>query len=250
MKKLLSHFNLGDAYEIQARVLPAMLVVLPIAVLIAQIASAKHDWLAMVGWGAGFEIVLAILVSKIGHALGVRLQEKLETKWGGLPTHAWLRPSDSTHSEQQKKLWRKAVSEMSGLDIEKAIKKNDAAEVDRVIADAIMACRNKIRSNKKAELLQTYNIIFGFARNLAGMKWLALVLCFICAIGSSYGSYRIGFEVAGTIIQWLFFLIAGIYCFIADSYVRHCAIRYAEFFFSAVMDIVEQNKKGGTEHGV
>ena len=111
MKNLLSLFNLSDAYEIQARILPAMLVVLPVSILIAQIVSARQDWLSMIGWGAGLEVVLAILVSKVGHAFGARLQGKFEREWGGLPTHAWVRPSDQTHSEQQKKVWRKAMSE-------------------------------------------------------------------------------------------------------------------------------------------
>lgn len=244
MKKLLSCFNLGDAYEIQARVLPAMLVVLPVTVLVAQIAAAKRNWLAMVGWGAGLEVVLAILVSKVGHALGVRVQVRLEKVWCGLPTHAWLRPSDQTHSEQQRKAWWKVLLTLSGLDIEKAIMKNDAAELERVIADAVMAARNKIRGNKNASLVQTYNITFGFARNLAGMKWLTLVICVACFGISAYGSFRWNFETAGTVIQLLFLVIAAVYFWLANGYVRHCAIRYAEFFFAAVTNIVGENGKG------
>ncbi|MGB6067890.1 MAG: hypothetical protein WBG50_24045 [Desulfomonilaceae bacterium] len=218
MKKLLSRFNLGDTYEIQARVLPAMLVVLPVAVLVGQVALIKSNVLAMIGWGAGLEVVLAIFVSKIGHALGSKLQGRLEKEWGGLPTHAWLRPSDQTHSTQQKQAWRKTVSKLSGLDIDKAVNENSAPETDRVIADAVMACRNKIRGKQKAALVQTYNMAFGFARNLAGMKWLALVLCLICFGASLYGSLFHEFELAGTVIQALFLVIAGFYAWIAESW--------------------------------
>jgi len=244
MKNLLSLFNLSDAYEIQARILPAMLVVLPVSILIAQIVSARQDWLSMIGWGAGLEVVLAILVSKVGHAFGARLQGKFEREWGGLPTHAWVRPSDQTHSEQQKKVWRKAMSEVSGLDIEKAIRKNDAAEVSRTIADAVMVCRNKIRESKNASSVQTYNTLFGFARNLAGLKWLALAICLTCSATSIYGSFYLGFETAGTVIQLLFLVIAASYLWLANGYVRHCAIRYAEFFFNAVMNIAGHGRQG------
>ncbi len=242
MKKLLTRFNLGDAYEVQARVFPAMLVVLPVAVLVGQLALAKSSVLAIIGWGAGLEVVLAVFVSKIGHALGSQLQAKLEKEWIGLPTHTWLLPSDQTHSDQQKQAWRKAVSKLSGLDDEKAVKESSTPETDRVIADAIMACRNKIRGKQKAALVQTYNIAFGFARNLAGMKWLALVLCLICFGASLYGALFHEFEIAGTVIQALFLVIAGSYVWVAERYVRHCAVRYAEFLFAAVTAIA--NVKG------
>lgn len=244
MKKVLSRFNLGDAYEIQARVLPAMLVVLPVAVLVVQIGMAKRNWLAMIGWGAGLEVVLSVLVSKVGHALGARLQARLEKQWGGLPTHAWLRPADPSHSEQQRKVWWKALLNLTGLDIAKAAAESDPAEVDRVIADTVMTARNKIKGNKKAALVQTYNITFGFARNLAGMKWLTFAICVVCSGLSAWGNLHWGFETSGTVIQLLFLVIAAVYFWLANGYVRHCAVRYAEFFFAAMTSIAGQIEKG------
>ncbi len=244
MKKVLSRFNLGDDYEVQARVLPAMLVVLPVAVLVAQIGMAKGNWLAMIGWGAGLEVVLSVLVSKVAHALGARLQTRLENKWSGLPTHTWLRPTDESHSEQQRKVWWKALLTLTGLDIAKAAFESDTAEIDRVIADTVMIARNKIKGNKKAALMQKYNITFGFARNLAGMRWLTFVICLVCFGLSAWGNLRWGFETSGTIIQLLFLVIAAVYFWLANGYVRHCAVRYAEFFFTAVTSIAGQMEKG------
>jgi len=215
-----------------------MLIVLPVAILVAQIALVNNGLLAMIGWGAGLEIVLAILVSKIGHAYGARLQVKLEREWGGLPTHAWLRPNDPTHSEKQKLLWRKSVSEASGLDIAEAINTGDSAEFDKMIADAIMVCRHKMRNEPKAELLNKHNIAFGFARNLAGMKLVALIVCFSCSAASIYGSIWHNFAMTGTAILLLLFVIAVVYYCLADNYVKHCAIRYAEYFFAALTDMM------------
>ncbi len=199
MKKLLSHFNLGDAYEIEARVLPAMLVVLPVTILVAQFALAKGNWLTMIGWGAGFEVVTAVLVSKAGHALGTRLHSQLVTQWGGLPTHRWLHPSDHTYSEQQKRIWRQALCKLSGLDIDGELAKGDPDELKRVIADAILTARNSMRQKKEALLLRKCNVSFGFARNLAGMKWLTLTFCLLCFAGSAYGSLHYKFELSGTV---------------------------------------------------
>lgn len=239
MKKLLSKFNLGDAYEIQARVLPAMLVVLPIAILVGQIAWRQKGWLAVIGWGTGLEVVFAILVSKLGHAMGARLQDRLTKEWGGLPTMRWLRPNDPSHSEQQKKIWRKAVSTLSGLKVDRELKGNDLAEADRVIEDAIVACRNKVRSSRKADLLNKHNVAFGFARNLAGMRWLALSISLVCLLASTYGTIEKEWDVAGTILQGAFFVIAAVNCFVSINYVKHCSIRYAEFFFVTVVAITD-----------
>ena len=242
LKKILSKFNLGNTYEIQARVLPAMLIMLPVAILVAQVELHHGSWLAAIGWGVGLETVIAILISKIGHALGAALQTRLEKEWDGLPTHSWLRPSDTSHSEQQKTLWRKAVSLLSGLNIDKVLKTNDLEETDRVIADAVAACRNFIRTNKKSALLNTHNIAFGFARNLAGMKWIALLTCLLCFGGSAYGTFYHGFSLGGTLLQGLFLLIASVYFWVAYSYVKHCSIRYAEFFYAAVTSIAGDKK--------
>jgi len=243
MKGVLGKLSLGDDYEIQARVLPAMVIVIPAAILITQAGLSKSGWLEAIGWGTGLEVVVALLASKIGHALGVRLEQKLVRKWGGLPTHMWLLPSDRSHSKEQKRIWREAVSRISGLDIDKVIKRRSVAERDRVIADTVTACKNKIRGTEKAKLIRTYNITYAFARNLAGMKWLALTICLICSMVSLYSTLYCGFEVAGIIIQLLFLVIVGVYCFLADGYVRHCAVLYAEFFFAAVTDIAGSTRK-------
>jgi hypothetical protein len=234
MKELLSKFNLGDTYEINARVLPSMLIVIPISLLIVQLGWKHQNYLEMIGWGAGIEIVFAIMVSKIGHAMGVRKESKLIKIWGGLPTHVWLRKTDKTHSEQQKSAWRRSVSALSGLDVEKAVQADGDEEADRVISDAIMTCRNKIRGTEGSELLHKQNISYGFSRNLAGLKWLAFTVSLCCLSSSLYGTIYRGLPIEGTLVQAGFFLIALVYLWLSDSYVQHCANRYAELFFSVV----------------
>ena len=242
MKNLLKHFNLGDAYEIQARVCPAMLVVLPIALLAVQVEWKDRNWLGVVGWGSGLEIVLAVFVSKLGHALGARLQKNLERDWGGLPTNRWLRPSDCEHSEQQKNAWRHSLLTLTGLDIQKVVDSGDTAEIDRIINDAVVASRNKIRGNRKAALVQKYNVAFGFARNLAGLRWVALAVCLVCLAASLYGVFWRGFPAGAAIVHALLLLVAAFYAWLAVGYVQHCAVRYAEFFYAAATAIAGTGK--------
>jgi hypothetical protein len=240
MKRLLSAFNLGDAYEINARVLPAMLVVLPVAVLIAQLEWQRQNWLALIGWAGGLQIVLALFVSKVGQALGARLQGRLEKAWGGLPTEKWLLPSNQEHSEQLKAEWRRALSRLSGLNLESVAQSSASEEALRLLADSVAVSRNVIRKHPKASLVRAKNIEYGFARNLVGLRWLALGISLVCLGVSLYGALGLSWPAGGVVLQAIFVVIAGAYVGIARQYVKHCADRYAEFFFGAVLAIAEE----------
>jgi len=40
-------------------------------------------------------------LSKLGEAMGRRIERKCVRRWGGLPTIRWLLPNDHSHSERQ-----------------------------------------------------------------------------------------------------------------------------------------------------
>jgi hypothetical protein len=191
---------------------------------------------------AGLVSVVAILLSKIGHALGVRLETAMVKTWGGLPTERWLDPTDPDHSEQMKSQWRVAVSSVSGVDLELAARSTDPGELRRAIRDAVAACRGAMRRHEKAQMLTAKNIEYGFARNLAGLRWLALVIAAACFGGSLYGALHLGLPAGGTVLLAAFVVVAAFYCHLATDYVEHCADRYAEFFFAAVLEIAKDLK--------
>lgn len=241
MKRLLSAFNLGDAYDIEARILPGALVVVPVMVFVMVVEAEEGRWLRAIGVGLGLEAFLTIAMSKVAHALGRKLEARLIHEWGGLPTLRWLLPDDKTHSEQQKSKWRATLSRLSGLDLVEALRSGDHDEYTRLVSDAVAAAREKLREDADVCLLKRHNAGYGFARNAAGMRWIAVGVSGVLALGSvglfAFGKTSLGLPT----LLGLFLLVALGYSLVALSYVRHCADRYAETFFAAACRMMRKN---------
>lgn len=239
MQKLLSKVSLGDRYEIQTRLLPGMLVVIPVIVLVLQFEYAHKSWLRALAIGGGLELFLAFLFAKLAHAMGRHLEGKLIAQWGGLPTHRWLRPTDQSHSVQQKALWRASLAKLSGIDLDAAIATGDTAELDRAIGDAILNTRNVIRGRRETTMLQTSNCAYGFARNIAGLRMVALAVAAITFLIVAIFVYRGDLTLSGLLVQGLFLVASLGFYFYGVTYVRHCSDRYAEFFFTTITKIAD-----------
>lgn len=239
MKRLLSAFNLGDAYEIEARVLPGALAVVPVMVCVAIFEAGEGRWLRAAGFGVGLEVFFAIAMSKVAHGLGRTLEAKLIREWGGLPTLRWLLPEDKTHSEQQKSRWRAALTRISGLDLEGDLRSGHLDEYARTASDAVAATRARLREETDGYLLRRHNAGYGFARNAAGMRWIAVGVSVAIALVS------VGLVLAGKVslalpaVSGLFVVVIVAHSVVAKSYVRHCADRYAESFFAAASRLAE-----------
>ena len=241
-KKLYNLINLGDKYEIYSRVVPALIVIIPIFFVIFQLLWVKTSsgtLAAGLGIGGGLEIVMVYWFSKLGHALGTSKQEKLVKKWGDLPTHLWVNPDYEKTSAEQKKAWRKALSKISGLNLEKVVKSGDKSEIKLAIQDAIRECRNKIRGKPEAKLMNLYLIHFGFSKNMAGMKWLAAFISLFCTIITCWCFQETGFHLALILIQSFFLFCALTFLFVDEIVVTRDANTYAQYFYSAVVAIAE-----------
>lgn len=243
MQKLLHAISLGDRYEINARLLPAMVAVLPVTTLALGIDLRSGHWVRAIGLGAGLEVILAVLFSKLGHALGRKVEDKCRGQWGGLPATRWMLPDDQSHSEQQKQIWRQALSKLSGLSFDALIADGDSAELQRALDDAVLMVRNKIRTDNRADLLRQHNIYYGFARNLAGLAWTAAVLSTLSLVVAGIAAYREVAPLPLPAIEALFVVVAIGFVFLRTQYVCHCADRYAEFFLTTAT-IISDAKPG------
>jgi hypothetical protein len=242
MQKLLHAINLGDAYEVNARILPATLAVLPVTTLALGMELHGGHWARAIGLGAGLEVILAVAFSKLAHAFGQSLERKLIARWGGLPTTIWLLPNDPAHSMQQKHIWRNALAKLSGLDLETVIATNDVDELTRILNDAVLSVRNKIRHDKRVALLRQHNIYYGFARNLSGLKWVTLGLTTFSVVAALIAVRQQMLPVPVVLIEFLFLTVAASFVTISERYVRHCAERYAEFFLTNVVTIAKSTR--------
>src|SRR4051812_35740763 len=97
-----------DAYERKARLLPAMIVDLPLPVAAMAITSSTAPRYASLGWGVGLWASVLAGLAYMARAAGQRLERRLWASWGGPPATRWLRPWDAAHSPAMKVRWRGA----------------------------------------------------------------------------------------------------------------------------------------------
>jgi hypothetical protein len=241
-QQLVHKFNLGDQYERNARLLPAMLVVVPVTTLVIGMDLQHGHWARGIGLGGGLEVLLALLVAKLAQAKGRIFESDLIVKWGSLPTTKWLMPDDDTHSVQQRAKWRQALSKLSGLDLEDPATLQNSKEYRRLLDDAVLRVRDAIRHDKRAELLRQHNISYGFARNLSAIGWLAVVMAGGSFLAAGLGAIWDHVPIPVALIELLFAAIAISFLQLREQYVRHAAGRYAEFFYNAIQVISDAKR--------
>lgn len=226
---------MSDRYERKARLAPGLFAVVPIAVLAYSSAAAELPWYQSLGLAVLMESLLALLAGHLSRALGVAAERRLFPE--GLPTHEWL-SSVGPRSGQQREQWRMALLTLTGLDIYAG---NDADEERRVIQDAVVQARGRLRGRAEAAMVQTHNEEYGFSRNLLGLVpvWFT---------ASAVGVVATGLPLLKGGGSWLAFgteavLLAGCvsYAAVGGAYVRWTAERYAESLLSAVVVVAKKD---------
>lgn len=165
-----------DAYSVQARQMPALLVALPVA-LTVWAWPAAHP----LGWqGLGGLIAAAggmLLIAQIGGEMGKRREPKLYGKFGGRPSeqllsfvHAPNRHVVQRRHDQLQKL-------MPHLHIPTEHEElADPYAAHKVYEACTTFLISKLRGTETGRLVFAENINYGFRRNLWGMRTIGLIL--------------------------------------------------------------------------
>lgn len=171
-----------DPYERKARVIPGLLVALPLLVPLVCVYGAKHPLLTgMIGLlvGCGAIYVLA----SIARGRGKMLEETLIKKWGGMPTTIALRHRDKFLDNISKQRYHTAITAKLGIVMPTAEEElADQDKADDTYIGATRRLRELTRSNK--QLLLKENIAYGFHRNMLAMKPVGILSCLL---GTFYG---------------------------------------------------------------
>ncbi len=174
--------GLFDAYSRQARLYPALLTLLPLLLtLLAWVpALVTIDQLLI-----GIAVACGVLyfLSDVARTAGKRLEPKLLEEWGGWPTTIWLRHSDNHLSAEVKRRYhsflssRPATAAMPTQEEEK----QDPATSDERYAASVMWLKEQCRGADFA-LVHRENAIYGFRRNLLGLKPIGVGICGIVLV--------------------------------------------------------------------
>jgi hypothetical protein len=169
-----------DEYARNARLKPAFLVALPIALTVAILGlkqSATEGTLFGLASSLGFTFLLSQLVRDRGKAR----EPWLFMRWSGKPTTAMLRYGDPRLNVHTRARYHKRLSSMMpeiSLPTAEQEKVNPA-EADAVYASCGDYLLSKTRDKERFQLLFQENVNYGFRRNLWAMKPVGIAICIL-----------------------------------------------------------------------
>ena len=171
-----------DPYERKARVIPGLLVSLPLLVPLLCVYGAKNPVLTgVIGLLGGCGAIYAL--ASVARGRGKKLEESLIKKWGGMPTTIALRHRDKFLDSVSKQRYHTAITAKLGIAMPTPEEESaDQEKADDTYIGATKRLRELTRSNK--ELLLKENIAYGFHRNMLAMKPVGILSCIL---GILYG---------------------------------------------------------------
>ena len=244
--------SLFDPYERKARLAPALLCGLPLFVsVVLLIPEVGASWAAVGG------LVLycggATFLAQIGRDRGRVLEPGLYRSWGGKPSVAMLRHSDTRLNGSTKGRYRaflqRAVPELTLATPEEERARPKEAEDGYEGANSWLLAQTRDREHFR--LLFRENINYGFRRNLwalrpwaFGLEAITILLVGAVAVDSWTGELATTIPVIG--MEWRASLVltalhAFFFAFkIREGWVRLAAEAYAQQLLAAC-DVLESD---------
>lgn len=159
-----------DPYSRTARLAPALIVILPAALLASAWFSAQWQTIAglvSIATALGF----LVLLSQVARDRGKKLEHDLFATWGGKPSVALLRHSDNTIDPHTKARYRVFLAKKLAIDLpSKAEENSDPAAADEKYDSCSSWLLSQTRDVQTFGVLFRENVSYGFRRNLLGLK--------------------------------------------------------------------------------
>ena len=166
-----------DLYTIQARLMPAYITLLPLAIGI-QTWLPEGAILEILGVVLVAPTLFAVLLAHLGRDRGFRLQNRLWSEWGGAPTTQLLRHRNPDVNSVRRQLYHKNIRRMFP-DLHMPSPSEEATDPDAADQNYDVASRMLItmtRDRNKFPLVYKENVNYGFRRNLWGLRPYGLIL--------------------------------------------------------------------------
>lgn len=171
-----------DQYDRNARLKPALLVILPAALAVVALTPD-----AVLGWSGGIALIVqaggSFLLAQIVGDIGKKKEPKLFAYFGGRPTELLLSHEHAPNRVVLAERHRRLAKLLPKLKIPTA----DAEKKDpKAALDIYTACVDKIRGMARADKVKfpdvhRENIHYGFRRNLWAVKPFGLSITAVAA---------------------------------------------------------------------
>jgi hypothetical protein len=179
-----------DGYDRKARLYPALLVVLPIALTVGAAISIKGSALesaaaALVSCGGAF------LLMQLARDGGKRRENSLFEQWGGMPSVAMLRHRDRRIDPVTKVRYHKKLSTLvKGTKTPSAeMESENPGSTDDTYSAWCTYLRSRTRDTKKFGLLFQENVNYGYRRNVWGLRPFGMATSAVALIACSWWAY-------------------------------------------------------------
>ena len=162
-----------DEYARQARLMPALLIYLPLGVAIGAWASIAGTSLILTGiLTVGSTLGLASLLGQFGRDRGKRKEAELYERWGGKPSTILLRYGAKAFNPHTLGRYHRRLGDLlPDLRLpSEADETADLAKCDQVYEACGDYLLSQTRDTTRFRLLFQENMNFGFRRNLWAMK--------------------------------------------------------------------------------
>jgi hypothetical protein len=231
---MIAVLDITNTYVRRARLTPALIVVLPIALAVLSWSpdglKAWSVFWSLFVWAGG-----AVLMTHLARDRGKERAPELFRSWGGKPTTSLLRYADSQNTVLATRRHERLQKALPDLHIpNKAEESADPSLAESVYDTCVRWLIEHTRDQKKFTMVFDANCDYGFRRNLWGMKPVGVFLCAL-SIVLALTAITIQFR-AGTLVSPISYGSAG--CALGllafwvfwcnPSWVRLCADAYAE----------------------
>lgn len=245
----------SDPYDKKARVFPGLLVALPVLVPILWIFGPRNPYLTALLTLVASCGVLYWLAS-IARGRGKAVEERLVSKWGGMPSTLILRHRDKFLDSISTVRYHLQIRDKLGINLPSPAEELvDFAAADDLYIGATRLLREKTRGKSNALLLKE-NIAYGFQRNMLGMKPFGILTC-LCGIAAGLvlakavqlKPWQLNFENlaepggAGGMTLVVSVVLLGAWLTVTESTVRRVGYVYAERLFESLAGLSSQRRR-------
>lgn len=234
-----------DQYEIRARIVPAAIISLPIAISIIAIISTTSDQFTQWILGGGFiYIIFSYMLSFLIRYNGRELEKDLWTKWDGAPSTRFMRWRDSTFGNDLKQQLHEVVKNDCGITLStRSQEEIDPGKADEQISQSFLHVKGIVRKDDPEGVWSKHNAEYGFHRNLLGSRkfWLAFSIVGIMACVTSFYFMKNENLVIGLALNILLAIISilGGWYYL-PMMIRTTADRYAESTWISFLACLEK----------
>jgi hypothetical protein len=239
--KSISDAILPDRYSRNARLYPALLVILPVAICAVLLAKVELSWINTLYAGLT-AIGGTYLFAQLARDPGKKREKQLFAKWGGMPSVTILRHQDTRIDPITKARYHERLC---ALVVGTTAPSAESERVDLAAADVCYTAwsthlRNSTRDQKRFSLIFDELVSYGYRRNVLGLRPIGLflsALCGIAAAGLAWFKFHHQHEIGGSV--WASLAVAIVFLLfwtfiVTPEWVQLIAESYAARLIEAV----------------